>query len=130
LHELVAGAADASKVRSLPVTTPSTLRVDAWYGDAVAFGSDVARTAFVNENEEQAVLVLVLDARSGAVTDALCLPYEGRSQGCCGVLGWLDTSRVLFRDGDQLLARQVGTERLQRLATLPAGATVTLALAS
>ena len=125
-RELVLGAAPSEARLRLP--SSSAVHVDAWYGDAVARGSQIARTAFINANDEQAVLVV--DARTGGVTGALRLSYEARSQGCCAVLGWMDESRVLFRDGDVVLAWRVGTTQLERIATLPQGASVTLALSA
>lgn len=37
-------------------------------------------------------------------------PYEGRSKGCCEVVGWFDRDTVAYRSGDRILAWRLGTD--------------------
>lgn len=43
---------------------------------------------------------------------ALALPQDGRSKGCCPVVGLLDADTVLFRSADAVLAWTVGTHEV------------------
>lgn len=58
----------------------------------------------------------------GSERFALALPQDGRSKGCCPVVGLLDDETVVFRSGDALLAWEVGTHDVLRVSdVVPAG---------
>jgi hypothetical protein len=45
-------------------------------------------------------------------------PYEGRSKGCCEVVGWFDRDTVAYRSGDRILAWRLGTDFHFRVAEM------------
>ena len=116
---------DGTRVATRPLQVAGSTTVDAWYGDAFQRGDRIARTAFVDDNAEQAIVVL--NAATGALDALLRLSYEGRSQGCCATLGWLDGDTVLFRDRDEVLAWRPATKTVHRVARVPAEDAVSLA---
>ncbi len=113
-----------------PVTsTPldaGQIRLDDWYGGAHLNGDQLASTWFVNKNDKQAVATV--DLTSGRLKAILEFSYDGRSQGCCPTLGWLDEHTVLLRDMGHILAWRPSTGELLRVAEVPGGQNTEVAL--
>ena len=119
VHPDVAAGAPAVAV---PLATAGTAPMRDWYGLGHLDAGRVARSGFTGGDRAQAVSIV--DVATGRLTDLLQLSYEGRRQGCCPTLGWLDGDTVLFRDGPRLLAWRPGAAMpLSRVAELPPGVT-------
>lgn len=107
----------------VPLATAGTPPLRDWYGVGHLDSGRVAMSGFTGGNRAQAVGMV--EVATGRVTDLLQLSYDGRSQGCCPTLGWLDGDTVLLRDGAHLLAWRplAAAAPLLRVADLPPGVT-------
>jgi hypothetical protein len=96
-----------------------------WDGTARQASDRVAQTAFLRQDDTQAVAVI--DVADGRVTDLLILEYglpqARRSYGCCETLGWAEERTVLLRDGGSVLAWRPAVGKLYLVAQLPGTAT-------
>ncbi|WP_049567602.1 hypothetical protein [Nonomuraea sp. SBT364] len=101
----------------LPVGAPGE---HGWQRDGL-----VARSAPAHDDRaESAAVVVVADAATGRLVRTLLLPRgdsPGRrcGQGGCPVRGWIGHGTVIIESGDRLLAWNVATGALSRVADLP-----------
>ncbi|MFC0507267.1 hypothetical protein [Micromonospora costi] len=77
---------------------PAGNRVDEFYGRGWQRGDEVARAGWLTTGTTSGVEgVAVVNGETGIVTRLLDLGREGRSKGCCEVLGWDADGGVLLR---------------------------------
>ncbi|MEV1332831.1 hypothetical protein AB0J20_25030 [Micromonospora costi] len=77
---------------------PTGNRVDEFYGRGWQRGDEIARAGWLTTGTTMGVEgVAVMNGETGIVTRLLDLGREGRSKGCCEVLGWDAAGGVLLR---------------------------------
>jgi hypothetical protein len=96
--------------------SPASLRVDTLAPRGWRSGNLIAQAASGRIGDRSADFALILDTEDGRVTHLLDLGTAA-APGCCSVLGWMGTDKVIVRTANDIVLWYLADGRVTRLAT-------------